>query len=290
MTPKNEKEERVMKKALTTLLCVGLIFGIAGFANAGPVINSPGASSSDSAAAANAGANVNVSAENASAWSQQSSTVTANQSPTLQVTSYGSPIPVLPETVQPTNPWLINAPANGTGYPNYQPARLITLYKKTFTLAELKNMMRGGDVDVIANPLKDGGKAVKEVTVLITAPVKNEDTGKDEPSVYPGYDAGGFVTAKADDSDTVSVHTVAAAAYEAGINGCDAIQVTVEGFEKHARGWSFGMSLGGVLGWLATAGVDNTASSLSINGPGISWGDSYNLGKPFVTAVMLKKV
>ncbi|MFW9871774.1 MAG: hypothetical protein ACFFG0_01645 [Candidatus Thorarchaeota archaeon] len=178
---------------------------------------------------------------------------------------------VAPEMTYPGMPTYFG---QATRNSNVQSVRAITLYKKTFTLAELKAMLK--DVSVDANMEGDPEIEAKDtdtVTIVVDPPL---------PSKVRQV---GLITVKSTNTETPAMYVLAQAALKTIKMGGDVLLVTAEGAGTQLKslGWGIGLAYS-----RAMMSADEETSGVASGGMGISGGKAGYGSLPWIQGTALK--
>jgi len=142
---------------------------------------------------------------------------------------------------------------------NVQSAKIITMYKNTFTRADVEALVKGVNIDANRYVDKVAEEDEGTVTVIFIAPDKSEVVQC------------AVITTKATSKETASANVLGAAILSALEVGADILLVTAEGLstELASFGWGVGFAYSS-----ATISTDEKSGGIGSGGLGISGGSA----------------
>lgn len=175
-----------------------------------------------------------------------------------------------------------------TNQPNYMKAGLITMFKKTFSRAEVEALLSSHNglkrlksrVNVFTGTIdKDARQADDSVTVLLNKPEGN-------------YAPVGYITiyAKTPERDSVDVFY---SALETALNTMEVEEVLIvgEGAMNVLKSWGAGIGFQYTQAYLNDGNSKGNASGGSgTGGTGISWGEAGYRAKPWMQFILLNNL
>ena len=156
---------------------------------------------------------------------------------------------------------------------NVQSAEVITMYKNTFTRADVEALVKGVNIDANRYVDKVAEEDEGTVTVIFIAPDKSEVVQC------------AVITTKATSKETASANVLGAAILSALEVGADTLLVTAEGLstELASFGWGVGFAYSS-----ATISTDEKSGGIGSGGLGISGGSAGYKSFPWIQAIALR--
>lgn len=163
----------------------------------------------------------------------------------------------------------------------FQSLKTITIYKDTFTVAELEEMKKNNSSWLGLD---------KHVKINVNIFAKAEGDATDKIQLFINKPAGdvqllGYVTAFGDDEDAVSIDVMEELALACVAANGNAIHATGEGIDKFLLSSGWGIALGGNMASLSDSEKTGMAGFMGI---GYSTGQAQYVGKPWIQAFILK--